>query len=74
MTETSSCIALIVAAGRGSRFAPPQGEAAAPGAPKQYRALGGMAVLRRATLPFLSHPKIDGVRVVIHADDRALYD
>lgn len=71
MTMTASpCIALIVAAGRGSRFA----AAGQPGAPKQYRDLGGMAVLRRAALPFLAHPKIDGVRVVIHADDRALYD
>jgi len=75
----SSCIALIVAAGRGSRFAPPQGEGGNPhsqtgAAPKQYRALGGMAVLRRAVLPFLNHPKVSGVRVVIHADDRALYD
>lgn len=68
-TETS-CIALIVAAGRGSRFA----AAGNPGAPKQYRGLGGMAVLRRAALPFLAHPKVSGVRVVIHADDRALYD
>ncbi|HEY4134247.1 MAG TPA: bifunctional 2-C-methyl-D-erythritol 4-phosphate cytidylyltransferase/2-C-methyl-D-erythritol 2,4-cyclodiphosphate synthase [Alphaproteobacteria bacterium] len=67
-----SCIALIVAAGRGSRFA--ASGAPADGAPKQYRKLGGMAVLRRAALPFLDHPGIDAVRVVIHADDHALYD
>ncbi|MFN4281914.1 MAG: bifunctional 2-C-methyl-D-erythritol 4-phosphate cytidylyltransferase/2-C-methyl-D-erythritol 2,4-cyclodiphosphate synthase [Alphaproteobacteria bacterium] len=64
------CIALIVAAGRGSRFA----AAHNPGAPKQYRDLAGMSVLRRAALPFLAHPRIAGVRVVIHPDDRALYD
>ncbi len=73
MTD-NSCIALIVAAGRGSRFAPPEGDGGSPGAPKQYRALGGMAVLRRAALPFLQHPKVSAVRVVIHADDHALYD
>jgi 2-C-methyl-D-erythritol 4-phosphate cytidylyltransferase/2-C-methyl-D-erythritol 2,4-cyclodiphosphate synthase len=69
-TTAPSCIALIVAAGRGSRFA----SAASPGAPKQYRDLAGMPVLRRAALPFLAHPDVAGVRVVIHADDRALYD
>jgi 2-C-methyl-D-erythritol 4-phosphate cytidylyltransferase / 2-C-methyl-D-erythritol 2,4-cyclodiphosphate synthase len=58
-------VALIVAAGRGSRFA----NGASDGAPKQYRALGGLPVLRRAILPFRHHPQVDAVRVVIHPDD-----
>lgn len=58
--------ALIVAAGRGSR--------AGPGAPKQYRDLGGMTVLRRAVLALAAHPSVASVRVVIHADDRAAHD
>lgn len=56
--------ALIVAAGRGSRFG---------GAlPKQYLRLAGVPVLRRAVLAFLGHPRIDRICVVIHPDDRAL--
>ena len=44
-----------------------------PTTPKQYRALGGQPVLRRAAAPFLAHPDIGGVRVVIHADDAPCY-
>ncbi len=58
--------ALIVAAGRGSRFG--------GSAPKQYVELAGKPVLRHSLETFLGHPRIDAVRVVIHADDRALYD
>jgi 2-C-methyl-D-erythritol 4-phosphate cytidylyltransferase/2-C-methyl-D-erythritol 2,4-cyclodiphosphate synthase len=62
----SGCYALLVAAGRGTRL---------PGdVPKQYRAIGGAPILRRAAQAFLGHPAIAGVRVVIHPDDRALYD
>ena len=68
MTQT---VALIVAAGRGSRFA---GAAGGDQAPKQYRLLGGQPVLRRAILAFLDHPDIAGVRVVIHPNDRAHYE
>ncbi|GHD47449.1 bifunctional enzyme IspD/IspF [Thalassobaculum fulvum] len=50
-------IALIVAAGRGER--------AGGGLPKQYRPLAGVPVLRRSLQPFLAHPRIDAVRVVI---------
>jgi 2-C-methyl-D-erythritol 2,4-cyclodiphosphate synthase/2-C-methyl-D-erythritol 4-phosphate cytidylyltransferase len=63
MLET---VALIVAAGRGSRF----GE----GMPKQYRMLGGTPVLRRTVSVFLAHPRVDQVRIVIHADDYAQYE
>ena len=59
-------IALIVAAGRGSRFGAT--------APKQYVALAGKPVLRHSLETFARHSKVGGVRVVIHADDRALYD
>jgi 2-C-methyl-D-erythritol 4-phosphate cytidylyltransferase / 2-C-methyl-D-erythritol 2,4-cyclodiphosphate synthase len=61
----SRCIALVVAAGRGSRFG--------PGAPKQYRLLVGKPILRRTLAAFVAHPSIDAVRAVIHADDHALY-
>jgi len=62
----SGCYAILVAAGRGTRL---------PGeVPKQYRAIGGEPILRRSARAFAAHPAIAGVRVVIHADDRALYD
>ena len=57
---------LIVAAGRGQRL----GDAT----PKQYLALGADSVLGRAVAALLAHPAIDGLRVVIHPDDRPLYD
>jgi len=57
---------LIVAAGRGVR--------AGGGQPKQYRRLGGQSVLARALRPFLGHAAISEIRVVIHPDDRSLYD
>ena len=59
-------LALIVAAGRGHR--------AGGGLPKQYRLLGGQPVLRRTVEAFLAHPAVDAVQVVIHSDDRPLYD
>src|SRR5690554_4622675 len=57
--------ALIVAAGRGSR--------AGPGAPKQYRPLAGMPVLRRTLAAFAAHPEISSILTVIHPDDEAAY-
>ncbi|MGE0408795.1 MAG: bifunctional 2-C-methyl-D-erythritol 4-phosphate cytidylyltransferase/2-C-methyl-D-erythritol 2,4-cyclodiphosphate synthase [Amphiplicatus sp.] len=61
----TSTIAIIVAAGRGARAG---GEG-----PKQYRPLAGKAVLARAAAAFLSHPRINAVRVIIHRDDDDLY-
>lgn len=62
-------IALIVAAGRGRRF----GERGP--APKQYLPLAGQTtVLARAAAAFAAHPGVDGVRVVIHRDDRQHYE
>ena len=58
--------ALIVAAGRGYRLG---------GAlPKQYLPLAGRPVLRHSLETFTRHPAIDAVRVVIHRDDRELYE
>ena len=59
-------IALVVAAGRGHRIG---GET-----PKQYRAVAGLPLLRHSTSTLARHPAIDAVRVVIHPDDRSLYD
>lgn len=42
--------------------------------PKQYRALGGSALIRHSLEAFLRHPGVAAVRVVIHPGDRALYD
>ncbi len=62
----TTAAALIVAAGRGQRFG---GKL-----PKQYAELGGVPVLRHSLLTFLAHPQISRVGVVIHPDDRDLYD
>ncbi len=59
-------LALIVAGGRGIR--------AGGGVPKQYRPLAGVSVLRRTVERFAAHAEIDGICVVIHPDDHALYD
>lgn len=58
--------AVIVAAGRGTRFGGTL--------PKQYLPLAGGTVLRRAVAAFATHPRIDGVQVVIRDEDRALFD
>lgn len=55
---SSPCLALIVAGGTGERFGGP--------VPKQYRLLAGRPVLRHTAERLLSHPDIDGVRVVVH--------
>ena len=62
----TTCFALLVAAGSGSRFG---GDI-----PKQYRLLAGRAVLRRTAEAVLRHDAISGVRVVINPDHRDLYD
>jgi 2-C-methyl-D-erythritol 4-phosphate cytidylyltransferase/2-C-methyl-D-erythritol 2,4-cyclodiphosphate synthase len=58
--------AVIVAAGRGSRFGGPL--------PKQYAALRGVPVLRETVSAFLRYRHPIEVRVVIHPDDRDLYE
>jgi 2-C-methyl-D-erythritol 4-phosphate cytidylyltransferase/2-C-methyl-D-erythritol 2,4-cyclodiphosphate synthase len=57
MASAGKTVALVVAAGSGSRMG---GEL-----PKQYRPLGGMTVLRRAVMAFADHPRVDEVRVVV---------
>jgi 2-C-methyl-D-erythritol 4-phosphate cytidylyltransferase / 2-C-methyl-D-erythritol 2,4-cyclodiphosphate synthase len=57
VTDTPNIIALIVAAGSGSRLG---GEV-----PKQFRRLGPKSVLAHAVDAMASHPRIDAVRVVI---------
>lgn len=59
-------VALIVAAGRGSRVG---GDV-----PKQYLDLAGRPVLRHTLAAFAANPLVHAVRAVIHPDDRPLYD
>ncbi len=65
-TAMGGTYALIVAAGRGTRFGGT--------VPKQYLALGGDSVLGHAVRAFAGHPLVAGVQVVIRPEDRALYD
>lgn len=58
--------ALIVAAGRGSRFGGPL--------PKQYALLAGQPVLRRTIAAFQATPAIDRILVVIGPDDAPHYE
>jgi 2-C-methyl-D-erythritol 4-phosphate cytidylyltransferase / 2-C-methyl-D-erythritol 2,4-cyclodiphosphate synthase len=60
------CIALVVAAGRGTRFG--------ADTPKQYAVLAGRPVLRHALEAFAAHDGIGRVRAVIHPDDREAYE
>src|SRR5437763_1179138 len=62
----ASTYALIVAAGRGTRFGGTL--------PKQYLALGGGTVLRHAGSSCAGHSRISGVMVVIRPEDRAAFD
>jgi 2-C-methyl-D-erythritol 4-phosphate cytidylyltransferase / 2-C-methyl-D-erythritol 2,4-cyclodiphosphate synthase len=61
----STCTALIVAAGRGSRFGGPL--------PKQYALLHGQPVLRRTLEVYRSAPQINSLRVVIADGDQPQY-
>jgi 2-C-methyl-D-erythritol 4-phosphate cytidylyltransferase/2-C-methyl-D-erythritol 2,4-cyclodiphosphate synthase len=62
----TNCIALIVAAGRGSRFG---GDL-----PKQYASIAGKPVLRRTVEAFRACASVQGIRVVISPADQALYE
>ena len=62
----ASVYALVVAAGRGSRFG---------GAlPKQYLALDGASLLRHAVAAFAEHPRVTDVLVAIRPEDRELFE
>jgi 2-C-methyl-D-erythritol 4-phosphate cytidylyltransferase/2-C-methyl-D-erythritol 2,4-cyclodiphosphate synthase len=58
--------ALVVAAGAGVR--------AGGGVPKQYRAVAGVPLLRRAIMRLRAHGGFAGITIVINPADRALYD
>jgi 2-C-methyl-D-erythritol 4-phosphate cytidylyltransferase / 2-C-methyl-D-erythritol 2,4-cyclodiphosphate synthase len=58
--------ALIVAAGRGSRIGGSR--------PKQYETAGGAPLLGHSVSAFTAHGAVTATRVVIHGDDRALYE
>lgn len=62
---TERVIALLVAAGKSERMR--------ADLPKPYANLGDEALLKRAVKTFLSHPEINGVRVVIRREHHALY-
>ena len=62
---TFNCVALVVAAGRGSR----SGE----GIPKQYRSLAGQTALFRSLKILSGIPELKAIQVVIHPDDQDLY-
>jgi 2-C-methyl-D-erythritol 4-phosphate cytidylyltransferase / 2-C-methyl-D-erythritol 2,4-cyclodiphosphate synthase len=65
-TVLPTCVALVVASGRGERFGGDR--------PKQYVPLAGKPLLRHALERLCRHPSLDGVRAVIHPDDTALYE
>jgi 2-C-methyl-D-erythritol 4-phosphate cytidylyltransferase/2-C-methyl-D-erythritol 2,4-cyclodiphosphate synthase len=44
------------------------------GGPKQYRAIGGQAVIFRAMQAFSTHPRVGAVQPVVNADDRAIFN
>lgn len=58
-------VALVLAGGRGTR--------AGGGVPKQYRAIGGVPMMRLTLQAFAAHPSVELVRAVIHPDDRDAY-
>lgn len=58
--------AVIVAAGRGERAGGDNG-------PKQYRRIGGEAVIARTIRAFASHRRVGPIIVAIHADDEDLF-
>jgi len=64
--DTETCTVIVVAAGRGLR--------AGGGLPKQYRGLGGRAMVRRTIDALAASPRITAILPVIHPDDRELFD
>ena len=58
--------AVVVAAGRGTRFGGDR--------PKQYLPLGGRMILRHAVAAFAAHPRLAAVQVAIRPEDRGLFE
>ena len=61
-----TCAAIVVAAGRGSRFG--------RDIPKQYADLGGVPLIRHTLISLTHHPAIGTIVPVIHPDDRGLFE
>jgi 2-C-methyl-D-erythritol 4-phosphate cytidylyltransferase/2-C-methyl-D-erythritol 2,4-cyclodiphosphate synthase len=61
--KQNSVVALIVAAGSGSRVG--------SDIPKQYRTIAGKPVLRHAAEAMLAHPRVTSVRIVVSAGAEA---
>src|SRR5690606_41647319 len=68
MTSAPQTAAILVAAGRGERA----GQSAE--GPKQYRPIGGRAVITYTLKAFAEHERIDTVVVAIHPDDEAFFE
>lgn len=68
MSDRIGFALLVVAAGRGERAGAPEN------GPKQYRQIGGTAVIARTLSRFLEHPDCGVVVVAIHRDDQSLFD
>lgn len=66
MTADDKVAVVIVAAGRGERAGQAEG-------PKQYRKVGGRAVIAHTLDVFAAHPRVGKIVVVIHADDTGLF-
>lgn len=62
-----SVAAIVLAAGRGCRAASCHGEA-----PKQFRVLAGRPLIGHTLAPFLAHPAIERIVVVVQTDQRPL--
>ncbi len=62
----SDIAVIILAAGRGERAGQAEG-------PKQYRKIGGKAVIARSLEAFTDHPAVGQIIVAIHPDDDALF-
>jgi 2-C-methyl-D-erythritol 4-phosphate cytidylyltransferase/2-C-methyl-D-erythritol 2,4-cyclodiphosphate synthase len=65
--QTGGVAVVIVAAGRGERA----GQSVE--GPKQYRRIGGLAVLDRTIAAFRDHPAVGRIVVAIHPDDQMLF-
>lgn len=69
MTPSSRLIAIVPAAGVGSRAAGPSPDGSAP-LPKQYRKIAGQPMLRHAVRALLAEERIDRVVVAVALGDR----
>lgn len=64
VSVTGRVVAVVVAGGRGTRAAAGAGDA-----PKQYRTIGGRAVIAETIARLSRHPAIARIQPVIHPDD-----